>query len=97
MWTSTPSLQYGVPSSPSARGLGWDTVTATSAGPTEVTKSGQVPGFNSELILFPSSHSGVYVSFNSNDHGNRDPNSVSALEVAEAVHEATQTGSLAAG
>ena len=80
-------------SSPTNRGLGWDTVTATSAGPTEVTKSGQVPGFNTELILFPSSHSGVYVSINSNDHGNRDPNSVSALVVAEAVHEATQTGS----
>jgi CubicO group peptidase (beta-lactamase class C family) len=97
MWTATPSLQYGVPSSPTERGLGWDTVIATSAGPTEVTKSGQVPGFNSELILFPSSHSGVYVSLNANDHGNRDPNSVSALEVAEAVHEATQTGSASGG
>jgi CubicO group peptidase (beta-lactamase class C family) len=93
MWTSTPSLQYGVPASPTERGLGWDTVISTSAGPTEVTKSGQVPGYNSELILFPSSHSGVYVSFNSNDHSGRDPRSVDPLVVAEAVHEATQTKS----
>ena len=67
MWTSTPTLQYGVnPPSNAERGLGWDTVIDTSAGPTEVAKSGQVPGYNSELILFPSSDSGVFVSFNSN-------------------------------
>ncbi len=97
MWTSNPSRQYGLPSASTNRGLGWDTVINTSAGPTEVTKSGQVPGYNSELILFPSSHSGVYVSFNSNDHGGRGPKSVDPLVVAEAVHEATQTGSASGG
>jgi CubicO group peptidase (beta-lactamase class C family) len=97
MWTSTPSLQYGVPPSYTERGLGWDTAIDTSAGPTEVTKSGQVPGYNSELILFPSSDSGVFVSFNSNDHGSRDPNSVNALLVAESVYEATQSGSPTGG
>ena len=91
MWTSTPSLQYGAhPPSKSERGLGWDMVIDTSAGPTEVAKSGQVPGYNSELILFPSSDGGVFVSFNSNDHGGRDPSSVSALQVAESVYEALQ-------
>jgi D-alanyl-D-alanine carboxypeptidase len=92
MWTATPSQQFGAPSSATERGLGWDTVINAGARPTEVAKSGQVPGYNSELILFPSSNSGVYVSFNANDHGNRDPNSVSALQVAESVYEATQSG-----
>ena len=54
MWTSTPTPQYGVnPPSNAVRGLGWDTAIDTSAGPTEVTKGGQVPGFTSELILYP--------------------------------------------
>ena len=54
MWTSTPTPQYGVnPPSNSVRGLGWDTAIDTSAGPTEVTKGGSVPGFISELILYP--------------------------------------------
>jgi len=69
----------------------------TSAGPTEVTKSGQVPGYTSELILYPTSDSGVFVSFNSEYHGSRDPNSVSASLVAESVYEATQTGSPTGG
>ena len=72
------------PPADSAFGLGWDTVIDTSAGPTEVAKSGQIPGFNSELILYPSSDSGVFVSFNSKDYG-RDSNGASALKVAEAV------------
>jgi CubicO group peptidase (beta-lactamase class C family) len=98
MWTSTPTLQYGVlPPSDAERGLGWDTAIDTSAGPTEVAKIGQVPGYNSELILFPSSDSGVFVSFNSEYHGSRDPNSVSASLVAESVYEATQTGSPTGG
>ena len=55
MWTSTPTLQYGVtPPSDAVFGLGWDTAIDTSAGPTEVAKSGQVPGYNTELILDPS-------------------------------------------
>jgi D-alanyl-D-alanine carboxypeptidase len=97
MWTSTPSTQYGVPSAATNRGLGWDTVIDTSAGPTRVDKSGQVPGYNSELILFPSTHSGVYVSVNANDRHGRDPNSVSASQVAEAVYEATQAGAAPGG
>ncbi len=98
MWTSTPTLQYGVnPPSNAVRGLGWDTAIDTSAGPTEVTKDGQVPGYSSELILYPTSGSGVFVSFNTNYHGSRDPNGVTALQVAESVYEATQTGSLTGG
>jgi CubicO group peptidase (beta-lactamase class C family) len=93
MWTTMTNLQYGVPNSYSHRGLGWDIAINTSAGPTEVAKSGEVPGYNSELILFPSSNSGVFVSFNSRDKANRDPDPVSALRVAEEVYQATQTGS----
>ena len=88
MWTSTPTLQYGVSSSSNAvRGPGWDTVIDTSAGPIEVAKGGMVPGYTSELIVFPTSDSGVFVSFNS-----QDANGVTALQVAESVYEATQTG-----
>jgi CubicO group peptidase (beta-lactamase class C family) len=94
MWTSTPTTQYGAnPPSNSAFGLGWDTVIDTSAGPTVVMKSGQVPGYTSELILYPSSGSGVFVSFNTNYHGSRNPNVGNALQMAESVYEATRTGS----
>jgi CubicO group peptidase (beta-lactamase class C family) len=93
MWTSKPTPQYGAnPPSSATRGLGWDTVIHTSAGRTVVTKSGQVPGYSSELILHPSSDSGVFVSFNTNYHGSRDPNSITALQVAESVYAATRTG-----
>src|SRR5277367_4739365 len=45
MWTSTPTLQYGVKTpTVDVRGLGWDTVIDTSTGPAEVEKSGLVPG-----------------------------------------------------
>ena len=93
MWTSTPTPQYGVnPPSDAVRSLGWDTAIDTSAGPTEVAKSGQVPGYTSELILYPASDSGVFVPFNTlNPHG------VSAVQVAESVYKATQTGSLTGG
>jgi CubicO group peptidase (beta-lactamase class C family) len=97
MWTSTPSTQFGVPSTSTERGLGWDMVIETDAGPTRVDKSGQVPGYNSELILFPSSHSGVYVTLNANDRRGRDPDSVSASQVAEAVYAATQAGTASGG
>jgi CubicO group peptidase (beta-lactamase class C family) len=94
MWTSTPTLQYGVnPPSDATPGPGWDTVIDTSAGPSEVIKMGQVPGYTSELILFPSSESGVFISFNTNYAGSRDPNAPTALQVAESVYEAAQTGS----
>jgi CubicO group peptidase (beta-lactamase class C family) len=94
MWTSKPTPQYGLkPPSNSLYGLGWDTAEDTSAGPTEVAKSGQVPGYTSELILYPQSDSGVFVSINSNPHGSRDPKGVDPLQVAELVHEAIQTAS----
>ena len=94
MWTSTPTPQYGVnPPSDAVRGLGWDTVIDTSDGPSEVTKGGQVPGFTSELILYPISDSGVFVSMNTNYQGSRDPNPPNILQVAESVYEATQIGS----
>jgi CubicO group peptidase (beta-lactamase class C family) len=99
MWTPTPLLQFGVkPPSDGSRGLGWDTVTDTNSRVTEVTKSGSIPGFTSQLILYPSSDSGVFVSFNANYHSGK-PNSSGAvaLRVAEAVHEATHTGSRPGG
>jgi CubicO group peptidase (beta-lactamase class C family) len=95
MWTSTPTPQYGVnPPSNSVRGLGWDTAIDTSAGPTKVTKGGSVPGYISEIILYPTSDSGVFVSINTNPHGSRHASRVTALQVAESVYAATQTGSL---
>jgi CubicO group peptidase (beta-lactamase class C family) len=98
MWTSRPTQQYGVNyPSDAVRGLGWDTVIATSAGPTKVNKGGSVPGFVSELILYPTSDSGVFVSINTNSYGSRTPNPVSALQVAESVYSAAQPGSLAGG
>jgi CubicO group peptidase (beta-lactamase class C family) len=94
MWTSMPTLQYGVnPPSDATPGPGWDTVIDTSAGPSEVIKMGQVPGYTSELILFPSSDSGVFISFNTNYAGSRDQNAPTALQVAESVYEAAANGS----
>jgi hypothetical protein len=62
-----------------------------------VTTSGQVPGYPSELILYPSSDSGVFVSYNTNYHGGRDPNGTTALQVAESVYKATRTKSRTEG
>ncbi|MGP0068217.1 MAG: serine hydrolase domain-containing protein [Isosphaeraceae bacterium] len=93
MWSATATPQYGTPATDDLRGLGWDTVTDTSKGLTEVTKSGQVPGFSSELILHPRSDSGVFVSFNTSYQGHRNPSGVTALSVAEAVYNATRSGS----
>jgi D-alanyl-D-alanine carboxypeptidase len=98
MWTSTPTPQFGVtPASDAIRGLGWDTAIDTSTGPTEVAKTGQIPGFNSELILFPSSDSGVFVSFNSRYQGSRAAAGVSAVQVAESVYVAAQNGPATGG
>ena len=60
-------------------------------GPTEVTKSGQVPGYTSQLILYPASDSGVFVSINTNDQRGPDPSGAVALQVAESVYQATRT------
>jgi D-alanyl-D-alanine carboxypeptidase len=91
MWTSTPTVQFDVtPAADALYGLGWDTVIDTATGPTEVAKSGQVPGYNTELILDPATDSGVFVSFNSLHNGKRNSGGVNALQVAESVYEATQ-------
>jgi D-alanyl-D-alanine carboxypeptidase len=98
MWTSTPTPVYGVnPPSDSVRGLGWDIAIDTSAGPAMVAKGGSVPGFISEIILYPNSDSGVFVSVNTNPSGSRGANRLSALQVAESVYAATQTGSSTGG
>jgi CubicO group peptidase (beta-lactamase class C family) len=98
MWTSTPTPQYGLnPSSVSVRGLGWDTVIDTSAGPTVAIKGGSVPGYISEIILYPASDSGVFVSINTNPYGSRNASRVTALQVAESVSAATQNASLPGG
>jgi D-alanyl-D-alanine carboxypeptidase len=94
MWTSTPTLRFGEnPPSTALYGLGWDKAIDTSAEPAEVAKSGQVPGYISQLILYPATDSGVFVSINTNYTGSRDPNGVTALQVAQSVYAAaTQTG-----
>jgi CubicO group peptidase (beta-lactamase class C family) len=98
MWTSTPTPQYGVsPPSDSVRGLGWDIAIDTSTGPAKVTKGGSINGFISEIILYPNSDSGVFVSINTNPTGSHHVSPLSALQVAGAVYAATQTGSPAGG
>ena len=98
MWTSTPTPEYGVnPPTDTVRGLGWDTVIDSSAGPTKVDKGGSINGFVSELILYPTSDSGVFVSINTNPTGSSNANPVAAMQVAEAVYAATQTGSSTGG
>lgn len=93
MWTATPTPHYGSnPATDDVRGLGWDSVTTSGDRPVEVAKSGQVPGFISQLILDPSTDSGVFVSFNTN-HGGPNPSGTVALELAEAIHEAAESGS----
>ena len=51
-------------------------------------QGGQVPGYTSELILFPTTDSGVFVSFNT-----LNPKGVTGLQVAEAVYAAEQSDS----
>jgi D-alanyl-D-alanine carboxypeptidase len=98
MWTSTPTPQYGVsPPSDTVRGLGWDIAIDTSTGPAKVTKGGSIPGFISEIILYPNSDSGVFVSINTNPTGSRGASPFTAMQVAEAVYAATQTGSPTGG
>jgi D-alanyl-D-alanine carboxypeptidase len=91
MWSSTPTPLFGVsPPADSLRGLGWDTAINTSVGTTEVIKGGSIPGFISELILSPTSDSGVFVSINTNPAGSRNASHLSALAIAEAVYNATE-------
>jgi D-alanyl-D-alanine carboxypeptidase len=98
MWASTPTPQYGLnPPSSSMRGLGWDMAIDTSAGTAKATKGGSVPGYISEIILYPNSDSGVFVSINTNPHGSRNASRVTALQVAEAVSAAIQPAPLTGG
>jgi CubicO group peptidase (beta-lactamase class C family) len=98
MWTSTPTPHYGAsPATDDLRGLGWDTVIVTSSGPVEVAKSGQVPGYNTELILFPAADSGVFISYNAKYEGSRAAEAVAASEVAATVYAAMQNGSTTGG
>jgi D-alanyl-D-alanine carboxypeptidase len=89
MWTSTS------PDSAS-RGLGWDNVINTSAGTVEVTKNGRVPGYSSDLILYPETDSGVFISFNTSHEG-AGSNGLTAVQVAAAVYAAAQMGSATGG
>ena len=74
-----------------------DRVTHRSDGSEVVTKGGQVPGYTSELVLDPTTDSGVFVSFNANFAGSRNPNGVTALQVARSVYKATKTSSSTGG
>jgi CubicO group peptidase (beta-lactamase class C family) len=98
MWTSTPTPQFGVkPPSDALRSPGWDLAIDSSSGPIEVAKSGAIPGYTSQLILFPSTESGVFVSFNTRYSGGPDPSGAVALQVANAIYQGTQTGSASGG
>jgi CubicO group peptidase (beta-lactamase class C family) len=96
MWNS-PAAYGANPAASSSRGLGWDNVIDTSAGPAEVTKNGLVPGYASDLILFPSSDSGVFVAFNTSDEGARGSYALTAVEVASSVLAAAQMTSVTGG
>ena len=89
MWTSTS------PDSAS-RGLGWDNVINSSTGTVEVTKNGRVPGYSSDLILYPETDSGVFISFNTSHEG-AGSNGLTAVQVASSVYEAAQLGSATGG
>jgi D-alanyl-D-alanine carboxypeptidase len=98
MWTATPTPEYGSnPASDDVYGLGWDNAFDTSTGPVEVTKSGQVHGYTSQLILYPSTDSGVFVSFNTNVDSGSDPSGALAYQLAESIYQATKTGSAPGG
>jgi CubicO group peptidase (beta-lactamase class C family) len=93
MWTATPTPQYGSnPSYNDVYGLGWDTAIDTSAGPVQVTKSGSVLGYTSQLILDPATDSGVFISFNANYAGANPSNDI-AYNLAAAILQASQTAS----
>lgn len=95
MWTSTPTPQFGAsPSTDAIRGLGWDMAVDTDNGPVEVAKNGSIPGFTSEILLDPATDSGVFISFNANYQGRGESSPATALDVALAVYQATQGGSL---
>jgi CubicO group peptidase (beta-lactamase class C family) len=94
MWTATPSPQFGDSSdSETLRGLGWDTAIDTSAGASMVTKAGLVRGFTSQLVLFPSSDTGVFVSINMAQSNDAGGSGAIADEVALSIYQAVQSDS----
>jgi CubicO group peptidase (beta-lactamase class C family) len=96
-WTATPRPIHGAAANTGAPGLGWDLAIDSVVGPVEVAKSGSVPGFTSELILYPSTNSGVFISFNSNRPGPGTPDGVLAMQVAQAVYQAAMADPGAGG
>jgi CubicO group peptidase (beta-lactamase class C family) len=99
MWTATPTPQYGSnPPSDAIYGLGWDSAHDTSAGTVdEVTKGGSVRGYTSQLFLYPSTASGVFVAFNANYSAGPAPSGAVVYQVATSIYQATQTGSVLGG
>jgi CubicO group peptidase (beta-lactamase class C family) len=91
MWTPSTVPDFGTASSSnSPRGMGWDNVIAAGDGVAEVTKAGDIPGFTSQLILSPSSDSGVFVSINTEASGGPDPSRAVAYRMAESIDDAVQ-------
>lgn len=86
MWTSP--AYAGQPPVASSRGLGWDMVLDTSSGPAVVKKNGRVPGYSSDLVLYPLTDSGVFISFNTSHEGGGGSKGVNAMDVAASVYEA---------
>ncbi len=86
MWTSP--AYAGQPPVASSRGLGWDNVIDTSSGPAVVKKNGRVPGYSSDLVLYPLTDSGVFISFNTSHQGGGGSKGVSPMDVAASVYEA---------
>lgn len=97
MWTATPTPQYGAnPPYDAVYGLGWDTAIDTAAGPVQVTKSGSVRGYTTQLILDPAADSGVFLTFNSNYAG-ANPSNALAYNLAASIFQASQSGSSPGG
>ncbi len=89
MWTATPTPQYGAnPPYDAVYGLGWDTAIDTSAGPVQVTKSGSVRGFTTQLILDPATDSGVFITLNANYRG-ANPSNALAYNLAASILQAS--------
>ena len=86
MWTS-PAYAGQAPVG-SSRGLGWDMVIDTSAGPAIVKKNGRVPGYSSDLVLYPLTDSGVFISYNTSQQAGGGSKAVNPMDVAAAVYEA---------
>jgi hypothetical protein len=108
LWASTPIPRYPFnPTQPEygLRGMGWDIDNWTNDGPVEVRKDGGMPGYSTELILYPIAHGnsgtqpyahgdGVFVSINTSTDSSPTPADVRAVDVANAVYEAALTAAI---